>query len=286
VKLATAYVIACALGGSASAEDTQFIEPPAGWTRDDAQATSLAAKVNSVSHFGGASAVATTEVFVATSGAPAGTAATLYLTAVVATITEHRDAAARVEVDSFLAAPKRAQLSSPKISITQTGTVIDPRTKQILSTVQWADDEAKTSTHARLVIAADDSTMVAITVECVAGVDTPAATRDACTKTFQTIDPELDASTRVALALAPEGTEPPPGPNAVGPMPTLRPPPTMSDGTRAPMAPISVQPTETKRTTDKRPVYVGLGIIALAALFWWNRRRRERFEKEPNDDDT
>jgi hypothetical protein len=282
--------IACVLGGSAvaddtgdtTAEDTQFIQPPAGWTRDDAQATALAAKANSVSHFGGAKALATTEVFIA----PTGSGASLYLTAVVGTITEHRDAAARVEVDSFLAAPKRAQLSSPTISIAQTGTVLDPKSKLILSTVQWADTAAKTATHARLVVAADDSTMVAITVECVVGVDTPAAVRDACAKTFATIDPELDVSTRVAVALAPEGTEPPPGPNATGPKPTLRPSPTMSDGTRAPMPAIEVQRTETKRTTDTRPVYVGLGIIALAAVFWWNRRRRERFEKEPNDDDN
>jgi hypothetical protein len=128
--------------------------------------------------------------------------------------------------------------------------------------------------------------MVAIAVECVVGIDTPAAVRDACTATFATIDPELDAATRVALALAPEGSEPPPGPNATGPKPSLRPAPTMSDGTRAPMPPIQIQPAETKRTTDQRPMYVGLGIIVLAAVFWWNRRHRERFEKEPNDDDN
>jgi hypothetical protein len=274
--------IVLALAGSAQAEDTQFIKPPAGWTRDDAQASSLAAKANSVSHFGGAKALATTEVFVA----PAGSSASLYVTAIVGTITEHRDEAARVEVDSFLGAPKRAQLSSPKISIAQTGTVIEPRSKVILSTVQWTDDAAKTSTHARLVVAADTSTMVAITVECIVSLDTPAAVRDACAATFATIDPELDVGTRVDLALAPEGTEPPPGPNATGPKPSLRPPPTMSDGTRDPMPPIQVQPAETKRTTDQRPVYVGLGIVVLAAVFWWNRRRRERFEKEPNDDDN
>jgi hypothetical protein len=291
--LASAMVVAavCAIGSAARADDTQFIKPPAGWTRDVAQASSLAAKANSVSHFGGASSLASTEVFVAP-----GTSATLFVTAVVGTVNDHRDAAARVEIDSFLGAPKRAQLSSPKISIAQTGTVLAPKTKQIESTVQWSDDETKTSTHARLVVAADDSTMVAITVECVVGTDAAQAVRDACTKTFTTIDPELDVNTRVALALAPEGTEPPPGPNATGPKPSLpppsasspsgRPPSTMSDGSRAPVPPIHLQQTETSRTTDKRPVYVGLGIVVLAAVFWWNRRRRERFEKEPNDDDN
>jgi hypothetical protein len=32
-------------------------------------------------------------------------------------------------------------------------------------------------------------------------------------------------------------------------------------------------------------VYVGFGIVILAAIFWWNSRRRERFEKDEEADE-
>jgi hypothetical protein len=35
---------------------------------------------------------------------------------------------------------------------------------------------------------------------------------------------------------------------------------------------------------DRRPVFVGAGIVALAFMFWWNRRRRDRFEREDRGD--
>jgi hypothetical protein len=31
---------------------------------------------------------------------------------------------------------------------------------------------------------------------------------------------------------------------------------------------------------DRRPVYIGAGLIVLGAAFWWNRRQRDRFERE------
>jgi hypothetical protein len=43
-----------------------------------------------------------------------------------------------------------------------------------------------------------------------------------------------------------------------------------------------------KPAVDRRPIYVGAGLVVLAAVFWWNRRQRERFDRDserPNDDD-
>jgi hypothetical protein len=34
------------------------------------------------------------------------------------------------------------------------------------------------------------------------------------------------------------------------------------------------------RERDRRPIYVGLGLIVLAALFWWNRKNREKIERD------
>lgn len=250
-----------------------FAGPPVGWTQDVALANELAAKANKLSHFGGAPVVARAQVFVAKDG-PGG----LYITAIAGKVKDHRDAAARVAVDSFLGTPKRAQLTSPKVSIAQSGSRIDTAAKQIEATVQWQDDDAQTVTHARLLIAGDADNLVAVTAECVMSPTTPPATREACDKALTTLDPGIEPANRVALALAPEGSEPPVT------APTIRAPgstmsaPTMSDGSRTPMPPMVIPSPDPKRTVDRRPVYVGAGLVVLAGLFWWNRRRREQLK--------
>lgn len=266
----------CALAGTAAAD---YIKPPAGWSRADDQARSLAAKANAVKHFGGAKSLATTEVFIA----PEGYAAGLYITAVAGEVTEHREAAARVEVDSFLRAPTRAQLlnagETPTVMIDETSNAVDPAASAIVASVKWHDTSSGLSAAARLIVVADATHLYAVSAECSHG-DMPGAHVDACLAALATLDPGVPLATRVPVALAPAGTEPPPPPSAhTSPAPS-----TMSDGTRSPLPPMVV-PGATKRTTDRRPVYVGLGIVVLAALFWWNRRRRDRLEKEESDDD-
>lgn len=274
-----ALLVAAVLATSTVAH-AGFIQPPTGFPPDSEQATLLAAKANAVSHFGGAPAVATVEVYRFPDAA-----GSLVVTTVFGTLTDHREEAVRVAVDSFHAGPTRAQLGTSKVRVDRWEEAVDPKDKQIVARLDWRDDDAKAVTHAVLVIAADAGTVVAVTAECVTGAATTPAHTAACIDRLKTVDPGIAPDKRVVLGLAPAGSEPPPGPNATGPKPSMRPPSTMSDGSQAPIAPITVQRTETKRTTDKRPVYVGLGIVVLAALFWWNRRRRERFEKEPNVDD-
>lgn len=256
-----------------------FIQPPATFQPDVEQGTQLAAKANAVSHFGGASALAMVDAY-----RFPDSPGTLIVTSVIGKLTEHREEAVRVAVDSFHAGPTRAQLGSSKVRVDRWEEAVDPKTKQIVARLDWRDDEAGTDTHAVLVIAADAEKVVAVTAECLTGAATAPASAAACVEQLKTVDPGIALAKRVDLGLAPAGSEPPPGPNATGPKPSLRPPSTMSDGSRTPMPPINLQRTETKRTTDTRPVYVGLGIFVLAALFWWNRRRRERFdqEQEPN----
>lgn len=272
-----ALAIVCALGGTAAAE-ANYIKPPAGWSREDDQARSLASKVNAVKHFGGAPSLATTVVYVA----PPGYAAGLYITAVAGDVTADRAAAARVEVDSFLRAPQRAQLSSDAISIDESSSAVEPAAKAIDATVAWRDEASGLSAKSRMIVVADAGHLYAVTAECSHGAE-HGAHIDACLAALATLDPGVPLAARVPISLAPQGTEPPPPPETTsghaGPAPS-----TMSDGTRTPLPPMVV-PGATKRTMDRRPVYVGLGIVVLAALFWWNRRRRDRLEKEESDDE-
>ncbi|TMQ15155.1 MAG: hypothetical protein E6J90_01150 [Deltaproteobacteria bacterium] len=55
-------------------------------------------------------------------------------------------------------------------------------------------------------------------------------------------------------------------------------PPRLDDGSRIKLPPIVVTPD--RPPVDRRPMYLGAGLIVLAVVFWWNRRRRDRFERE------
>jgi hypothetical protein len=57
-----------------------------------------------------------------------------------------------------------------------------------------------------------------------------------------------------------------------------REPPRLSDGGRIALPP-TVIPQDPPRS-DRRPVYVGAAFVMLAVALWWNRQRRDRFDRE------
>jgi hypothetical protein len=90
----------------------------------------------------------------------------------------------------------------------------------------------------------------------------------------------------VALALGSAAAAEPtaePAPATMGPaspdLPRL--PSRLDDGTRVALPPMVVQ--QDRAAADRRPMYIGAGLIALALVFWWNRRRRDRFDREDAD---
>ena len=247
------------------------VKAPPTWREDKTAGTQLAAKTEADLKARGASAAATAQVFVAPDDS------VLYVTLVARKVPSERDATAREIVDGFLGAPRRAQLTSTKVSIAGSGSKLDTGAKQIEATLQWQDDDAGSLTHARLLVTGDAEHLISITGECFLRPTTPAEIRDACIAALATLDTEVPADKRAALALAPEGTEPE-RPVAPGP--------SMSDVPHTPVGPIAVQGAPPKRTVDRRPVYVGAGLVVLAGLFWWNRRRRERLEAESSKKDS
>jgi hypothetical protein len=145
--------------------------------------------------------------------------------------------------------------------------------------LQWSDKDAGTQTTTVIQVVADDDNIVAITGECVVANPT-AAILAACQSALGTLDPGIPLEKRQPLGLAAPGTAlsaPAPARSS-----TLS-PSTMSDGSRTPLPPINIPTEKPKPTRDLRPVYVGLGIVLLAAVFWWNQRRRARFEKDSDE---
>ena len=73
-----------------------------------------------------------------------------------------------------------------------------------------------------------------------------------------------------------------PAPSTMGPpgseLPRL--PSRLSDGSQIKLPPIVVQVEPQRRTGDQRTAYVGAGLVVFALVFWWNRRRRDRFDRE------
>jgi hypothetical protein len=52
---------------------------------------------------------------------------------------------------------------------------------------------------------------------------------------------------------------------------------TLTDGDKVKLGPMSIPSSKAQR--DQRPLMIGGGIVVLAAAMWWNRKRRERFDR-------
>lgn len=275
-----ALVIASLLIAGTAWGGAPLITPPAGWRLDAEQSNAAAAKANGVSHFGGTKSISTANVYV-----PNESGVALFVTAVAATSSTDRALAARAEVDDFHAASQRAAHAGDTVNESWAESV-DSTRKVIHAELTWIDTPmmggvksgATTKTIANLVIAADGEHLVAVTGECIAAYAAPQKLIDACEAALATLDPGIPVDKRVDAVLAPAGTPPPPPPDREAGSNTLS---TMTDGSRAVLPPMTV-PTE-KPAPDRRPVYVGLGIVLLAAAFWWNQRRRAKFEKDSDE---
>jgi len=136
---------------------------------------------------------------------------------------------------------------------------IDARTLEDKAiTVEGAWHAADVSGTARMVIVTDAHQIVSVKGECYAGAAAQPADVAACTKALTTLDTGIAPADRVAI-MAPSSV--PAAPQLTTPGPS---------GTHVAMPPISVHQ---KAPADLRPVYVGAGLIVIAAVFWWNRRR-------------
>ena len=122
----------------------------------------------------------------------------------------------------------------------------------------WAEGDVHGA--GRLVIGASADRVVAVTGECYAGAGQQLT---ACTAALATLETGIDAKDRIAI---PEASHVPAVPQLTTPGPSA---------THVTMPPVHLRQDA---QTDYRPVYVGAGLIVIAAVFWWNRKRAGRHE--------
>lgn len=274
----------------ASAEPTGLVTAPAGWRADPEQASALAQRFAATSHFGGLPAVTAVEVYVAERPGAAlfATRATAELPADAA----QAASAVRAALEGLRASSRRAALSGGSAEEQSWQERVETSPRQVAATLAWRDPSSHAAETARIVVASDGKRVVAVTGECISSDGAETAAVAACRRALGSLAPGIAAAQRVELAVAPEGAQEPIASAARAPatkpppQPTARPAPTMSSGPGAPvwtderahLPPMAIaQDTSGK---DRRTAYLGAGLVVLAAMFWWNRRRRDRFERE------
>jgi hypothetical protein len=262
VRLPYAVLLVAAIAEASPAK------PPIGWTTDPAASVSMSKRLGEVAHFGGLSTSPITEVY--RSPQPGGS---LFVTRVfAATKPEERNRAATIELAEIDAAMKRAGADAVSdFSLTR----VIPDLRLLEARINWANLSTGIKTYSRMVIAGDDKQVVAVTGECVLAGTAAADLVTACTAALASLDPEIPAGSRVVLNIvdtkitaAPPTQTPPTSGSAA---------PAMLEGGHPALPPMSIPQEE--RTPDRRPIYVGFGLVVLALIFYWNRKNREKLER-------
>ena len=253
-----------ALGGVAHADGFQ---PPAGWVADSKTAVSLSKRLGDMPHFGGLRSVVVTEVFQTTG-------ASLYVTKMSASIAgldeAARNKAASAQLDEVMVLAPARMIGK---AITEASDAKDSANPHALEgTHRWHDSDTKITSNSRIVIAADAQQLVAVIGECLLAADVAKDVDAVCAASLATLDPYLAPASRVDLAIV-KSPAPAPAPASPGSGPSL-----VDSGERPSLAPMEIP--QAQREPDRRPIYVGLGLIVLAAIMYWNRKNRQKLERD------
>jgi hypothetical protein len=272
-----------ALGRPGLADPTRLVIEPAGWRADPEQASTLAQRFAAAGHFGGLLSVTTAaEAYFADRPGVA-----LFVTRATATLPDQAQAAhaTRAALDELRASSRRASLTGGSAQERAWAERVEANARQVTATLSWSDPASHTVEIARVVVASDGTRIVAVTGECLAGEAADSTRVAACQACLATLDPGVAAASRIALTVeasalaapAPEIPAPPLVPEG-----RSREPARLDDGSKFVMPPTTI-PLD-RPDADRRPMFVGAGILVLALTFLWNRRRRDRFEREDRGD--
>ncbi|HEY0253706.1 MAG TPA: hypothetical protein VGC41_19380 [Kofleriaceae bacterium] len=265
MKLAIAICLPLLAAGTLTKPNT--------WTAADAP--ELVDKAAQASHFG-VDHVPGTKISAAQISPPdANAGVTLFATRVEVKVAND-PAAIRAEVDAFHGAAQRSQLGSASVAELEWHEALDDANKQVAARLAFHDVSNKVTVTQRLVIAATAETLIVVTGECYARDDADAKSVAQCKTALDTLDP---GGAHVPVSLAPAGT-PPPEHEHTG---ALTSGPSMSES-HIPVPPLVIAPSgDGQPSADRRPMFIGAGIVLLAFVFWWNMKRKARLEEEDHD---
>jgi hypothetical protein len=252
------------VAGTASAGT---LTKPDGWTATDSK--ELADGAGALTHFGIHDVPGTKIAAMQITPPDPNAGVTLFATRIEMKVA-NEPAAVRAEIDGFHGAAQRAQLAGTKVVELGWAERTDDAAKQVEATLGFHDTTNHVTVASRIVIAATADELISVSGECMARDDADVKSVASCQIALASLDPS-GAGPRVAIALAPSGTPAPEDPHPTGP--------TISDGSHLPIAPITIHP-DTQPDVDRRPVFIGAGIVLLAGVFWWNMKRRAREEDD------
>ena len=290
VAHAALAAVALAAGGAAIAAPGSLVTAPAGWRPDPEQEAELARRFAAVQHFGGLAATTAAEVHV-----PARSSVALCVTRATAVLPDAAAAprAARAALDELRATTRRASLTGAAAEEQAWQERALPDARQVTAILHWREPASHTVGNARIVVVSDGRRIAAVTGECLTGDGGDLGAASACIQQLASLDPGIARNDRIELAPAaaaggaavqpPAAAAEPPATIAPAPDSQQPAPPRLSDGARIVLPPMVIP--QDRPAPDRRPAYIGLGLIALAAVFWWNRRRRDRFERSDETGD-
>ena len=244
--------------------------PPAGWTGTESM--ELAKSTGEIGHF---AAHAQATIGAAEIKPPARISASRCSRRASRCKLANDPAAVRAEVDTFHGAAQRAQLTGSVVQ--EQGWQEKADDKQVEARLAFHDTTNHITSTSRMLIVATAAQLIEVTGECLARDDAHAAALAACKAALATLDPgspmrraSRSRSPRPGTA-APERDEP------------FHSGPTLSEGSRTPLPPMVIRP-DTQPDVDRRPVFMGAGIVLLAIVFWWNMKRRAKLDDDDEED--
>ena len=265
VALAPAVIAAQPAADRAVPPPVARMQAPAGWNEDARTAVRVEetlAVPGAV--FPGATALADAQAW---TSSPPG-AALIATQATTTTLPADPAAAATAALNDLRAGADAVDGSK----VTRWDVKFDSAGKVNEATLEWSEPAIGTTTLARALVYRAGGALVRIGGECILGPD-GAAARASCEAALASIAPTAASFELIAAApTAPTVGEVPPSPHpsSGSDAPGIRP----LDGELP--STIAVRPGP--KQTDRRPFYVGAGVVLLAVVFWWNRRERDKRE--------
>jgi hypothetical protein len=211
----------------------------------------------------------------------------LIASALLIGVTGEGQAFVRSRLDEVRRTPEIVAGSDPtaKVRTVSWQEKVDDKQRLVDARLEWAQDDHGTISLVRVVWirpTVPENTIEEFRVECVIATDQVAALRPACEKAIESLRPRtLDERLPITVAAAP-APEPPDVENDDDN--ELDAPGASMRETPSTIGPVLASKPAREEPRDMRPFYVGGFILVVAAVLWWNRKKRAELEAESERD--